>query len=1446
MNHSFLKNFKLSAKLYFLVFALCTVAIGIGMYGMGQLKNANNTIHSMHKNRVLPIIQLTNIRYYYATGILATSEQLENKTISTADALKKIAVATARIDSNWNAYLLTYLTPQEKELSIKTASLKAIADSSTFNLCRQIQQGSTNTASRINNETAYNAIMPLLANINSLINLQIAVSSQLNSKSTDAYRTVLQNFIALAIIVVLLALMLSFWVVGDTRQLFISLEDSNRKIAASEAKCRAFIEYAGDSILMMDENFRIFDLNNSTLALTGYQREELIGKQVAHLMPESELTNYQQKAALVSRGEALLHERKIRRKDGTVVHTEANVRQVKGVGFVTILRDITERLKAQEKQNLLASIINQSNDAIISKTLEGVITSWNPGAENIYGYYQEEIIGQPISRLIPNDLLHEEDEILSEIKSGKVVNHYVTRRLRKDGKLIDISLTVSPIKDAAGNIIGASKIARDITQQRIAEQNIKQSEEKYKYLFENSPAHIIIWDLQTLAVLEVNQAVVNKYGFSREEWRNMSVLNYRPAEEHSSIREFAQRMLSGNEPVARKTWRHLKKNGEVMYMDITSHKLLYNNRPAILSLATDITDSVQAQEAVKQSELKFRTLVENAGDAIFMVSKDGQHILDANQAAIKMLGYTRQELLKLKLSEHFVKQDIETNPLRFDSLQPDNPTTISERKLIRKNQTELDAEINTTRLGETGYISIVRDVTERNRTLYLLQAILDYSPENIVLLNKDYKAICYNEVIKKTLAMLFLKDLQLMDDYRDFVVPEHMQLFLESFAQALNGDTVNFEAEINGRNFGLWFEYKLNPVYTRTGELLGVSLSIKDITERKLSELKLRQSEERHRALVENISDAITLINHEGKVIYRSPSVERINGYSFEEVKDKDILMLIHPDDHVHTNAYLQRVYNNPGVPITEYLRMQHKDGHYMWLEATITNLLSNPTIGALVVNYRDITARKKAEELFKHQFENSPDIILIINRDLRIETINRGQLNGLSAAELAGKNAIEVLPEESQEIARETALHCFSNGEIREIENTLTYNRWARSRFVPIYIDGAIPYVMVIATDITERKKIELALQKSEANLRTILANTDVAYVLVDERMDILAVNKAAEEIGIKEWGKTAKPGDNLRNFFPEESKENLEETTRRVIDGTQVSYEISYPQKDESIHYYYINFAPVLAGNGTLNGFLLALTNITELKRAENEVRQLNESLEQKVEERTRDLQEANRELEAFSYTVSHDLQAPLRIINGYGNLLLQTQSERLDEEGRVFLQTINDKINQMGQLIKDLLQFSKFGKDPLNRKQVSMRDMVQVAVEETNLAHYGNKTQIAIGNLNVAYCDAALMRQVWSNLIGNAVKYSSKKEQPVVEIGEEQRDGQTVYFVKDNGAGFDMKYANNLFKVFKRLHSSSEFEGTGIGLATVERIINKHGGKIWVDALPGQGATFYFTLA
>jgi PAS domain S-box-containing protein len=378
-----------------------------------------------------------------------------------------------------------------------------------------------------------------------------------------------------------------------------------------------------------------------------------------------------------------------------------------------------------------------------------------------------------------------------------------------------------------------------------------------------------------------------------------------------------------------------------------------------------------------------------------------------------------------------------------------------------------------------------------------------------------------------------------------------------------------------------------------------------------------------------------------------------------------------------------------------------------------------------------------------------------------------------------------------------------------------------------------------MLRKQITERQKAEEALRESEKRYRHLFENNPLPMWVYDiETLDFLAVNDAAAFY----YGYSQEEflSMTIKDIRPPEDIPILVENVLGSSSGINNGNGWRHRKKDGSIIDVEIT-SHELIFDGKRSRLVLA-NDVTDRKRAEIAILQLNQTLEQRVSERTSELEAANKELEAFSYSVSHDLRAPLRAIDGFSRIFLEDYADKLDDEGRRVLDVIRNNAQNMGQLIDDLLAFSRLGRKQIEPTKIDMRELAQDVCAHLESSSDSN---IKIEQLPATEGDRALLRQVFVNLISNAVKYSGTKENTPIEVGGRTENGENIYYVRDQGVGFDMKYANKLFGVFQRLHSVEEFEGTGVGLAIVQRIVHRHGGRVWAEAEVGKGATFYFSL-
>jgi len=379
-----------------------------------------------------------------------------------------------------------------------------------------------------------------------------------------------------------------------------------------------------------------------------------------------------------------------------------------------------------------------------------------------------------------------------------------------------------------------------------------------------------------------------------------------------------------------------------------------------------------------------------------------------------------------------------------------------------------------------------------------------------------------------------------------------------------------------------------------------------------------------------------------------------------------------------------------------------------------------------------------------------------------------------------------------------------------------------------------------IILRDVTERVRAE----EAQRWLAAVVESSDDAIVSKTLDGTIRAWNTGAEKIfGYTSAETVGKP---MLMLFPAGRMSEEADILARIGHGESVEhFETVRVRKGGGEVAVSITISPIKDRNGAVAGASTIARDITERRRAEEEIRHLNEELEQRVVDRTAQLLAANQELEAFTYSVSHDLRAPLRHISGFSKLLTEEYGSTLAPEAQHHVQRIQEGTRRMGMLVDDLLNLARVGRRELTLQISGLKSVVEELIRELEREYEGRQIEWRIGELPFVECDAGLMKQVFQNLLSNAIKFTRPRAQPVIEVGQKNENGSQVVFVRDNGVGFSMKYANKLFGVFQRLHRAEDFEGTGVGLATVQRIVQKHGGRVWAEAELDKGATFYFTL-
>lgn len=671
---------------------------------------------------------------------------------------------------------------------------------------------------------------------------------------------------------------------------------------------------------------------------------------------------------------------------------------------------------------------------------------------------------------------------------------------------------------------------------------------------------------------------------------------------------------------------------------------------------------------------------------------------------------------------------------------------------------------------------------------------------------------------------------------------------------------------------------RIVPAETGEYKKRGAAIIIQDVTARFQTEKALRLSEQSFRTVFEYSTIGHSLTAPDGNILEVNRVFADMLGYSIEEMIKLDFTDITYPEDIPASQECMQRVFTGKDEIYRMEKRYIHKNSSIIWTDVS-TTLLRNEKEEPLffITSIQDITKRKQAEQAlrdsearFRLFIESSPYAIYVQTGGC-FTYLNSSALSlfGADSPEnLIGKpvfnffhpdfhdiikKRIEIMGKRKLNVSPIEEIYLRMDGTSVDVEASA----------VPIFHEG-IDGVLVFVKDITEKKETEKALRLSEERYRAFVKQSSEAICLfeiegkpvdtdlpIEEQIDLLygsaVISECNRKFAVTHGFENPEDiiGFRIGQIFPRLAKENVDYLRNFIQNGHHIdNFESRELSRDGTVRYFLNSLTGFIEKKKLLRVWSTK-QDITRIKKAEEDIRMLNAELEQRVRERTAQLKTVNKELESFSYSVSHDLRAPLRAIDGYVRILLEDFGPGLDDEARRICSVISNSARDMGHLIDSLLTFSRIGRAAIEPSLVDMKAMAKSAFFELTNPAERECIDINIGELPSISGDPTLLRQVWMNLIGNAIKFSSKKEHSVIRIRAETHENQVDYSIQDNGAGFDGEYSNKLFNVFQRLHSVKEFDGTGIGLAIVQRIVSRHGGYVRAEGETGKGATFHFTL-
>jgi PAS domain S-box-containing protein len=686
---------------------------------------------------------------------------------------------------------------------------------------------------------------------------------------------------------------------------------------------------------------------------------------------------------------------------------------------------------------------------------------------------------------------------------------------------------------------------------------------------------------------------------------------------------------------------------------------------------------------------------------------------------------------------------------------------------------------------------------------------------------------------------------------RIWVDPAERDRFRELIAA--RGRVVEFESKAR-RKSGETFDSLLSSeAIEQGGERIALVIVV-DVSARKRAEAALRQSEQRYRTLAATMVEGI-LILQDGRFAYANPGALELIGYSFEEIQGREFAPFIHPDDRELVRERHRRRTAGEVLEPRYDIRILPRSGEARWVQIANEKVdwEGRPAVLTLI---SDITERKAAEqalraseERFAKLFREAPEAMTLVRAaDGAFLDVNRTweARTGHARQQAIGRTSLDLgLWQEPSE--REAMLRAMrGSGSVADLEFAMRARDGTLRRTLlngaTLEIDGE-PCWLFVLRDITERKRAEAALRESEQRFRALVdLSSDWYWVTDAAHRFIFREGEILRRMGIPPEADYGKRRWEMPEFL------NMTEADwaahRALLERREEFRDLLLERRspDGRVHWATISGRPLYDAAGNFIGYHGTGRDVTQQVNAEERLRKFNVELERKVIERTAALDAANAELEAFTYTVSHDLRAPLRAIDGFSRMLQQRSAAALDEEARGLLQRVRAAARRMGQLIEDLIAFSRIGRAALHRRAVDLSALARAVAKELEAGAPERRVEWRIAEGLEAHADPGLARVVLENLLGNAWKYSAKTPRAMIEFA---RTAGGEFMVRDNGAGFDPAHSEGLFQPFRRLHAAEEYEGTGIGLATVKRIVERHGGAVRGEGAVGAGAAFYFTL-
>ena len=1244
-------------------------------------------------------------------------------------------------------------------------------------------------------------------------------------------------------------------------------------VQESEDRFRRLSEAAFEGICIHEDG-RIIEANDVFARTCGYEVTDVIGMNALDLAaPESRRLIMEKIESEYEKP----YEAAGLRKDGTTFPVEIrgktilhNGRKQRVVAFRDITGEITERKEAELKLKTIEkrhkSLIENTNEGIATTDAEGKFTFVNKALSKMIGYSRKELIGKFFF-----DFLHPEDkERIVELFLGAW--EYPERKIyiefkvnHKKGHVVHLRSSPTIFKHR-GKILGFNAIISDITAQKRAEEALSESEERFRLLFENASEGIIYGNPEG-NILDVNPMALEISGYEREELLGKNFMDlYRSFKVDPEILQSAFEDTFLEKPFAKIEFEITNKKGK--RFTLRTKPSLIKKDGEIIGIGVilvDISERKAAEEAIKESEEKYSSLVEQAQDGVVIIQDEFFRFV--NSAMSKLTGYNKKELLKMKFPQLLTLENRKLVQERYKLRQRGKKVPTSyELKIKCKDGSKKDifASVGIIQYhGKNATMGIIHDITIRKNTEKALKKsekeyrdLVDNALVGVYKTNLKGKILYANEGLAKIFD--YNSPVKMMSNGVQVTYKDKNER--DKLIEILNekGKVSNFEIEVI-TNIG-----KIKNILCSAsldGDI--ISGMITDITEHKLAEEKLLKHEQEIRMITNNVPALVSYVDRDGYYRFVNKKYEEWFELASTEIIGKHYSQVLGDDTYKLIKKQVDKVLSGGEVTYEEALPYKH--GGTRWVIANyVPDMDKDGNVKGFFALVTDITDRKRIEEALytsQERYELSTKAAKVGVWDWNKKT-NEFYIDPI-VKEILGYNAEEIPndmeawssyihPDDKKPVM--AAAQACLDGNIPEYvyEHRMMHKdstiRWVLTQGNVIRdVDGNAIRLIGTDTDITERKLAEEALRESEKKYKDLFEKSPEAILLINQDFKIIDCNDAAARIG------GAPRKEVIGKYFGEEIipilGEDKEEYFTLFVKGLQgepvAPFEVKITNQKGETYWLETHLSPPEKYEDNFVVQIIA-HDITETKKAENELKRYQEHLEELVAERTTQLLDTNAELEAFAYSVSHDLRAPLRGMQGFAQILLEDYGKKLDAEGKRYAHRIVDASQHMKTMIENLLSYSRLSRAELKLKPIDLNKILKIVLKDLEARINETKAEINVEHiLPEVNGHSITLIKVLTNLLINAIIFVSPDVKPKVKIRSEEQNGRIRLLIEDNGIGIAPEYQDKIFRIFERLHGIETYPGTGIGLAIVRKGMERMNGRVGVESALGKCSKFWVEL-